>query len=100
MTALQLVEVRRADTDLECRTCNQPIRAGQRAALVLGTGWTHLRCLLTLTETQRRTADERALSTRCPSCDAKPGDTCRRPNGQPAPQPHRYRYTAAHPAAP
>ena len=48
MTALQLLEVRRADTGMQCRACPQPIRAGQRAALVLGRGQVHLRCLLTL----------------------------------------------------
>ena len=41
-----IVSVERAQHELECRQCRRPIRAGQRAVLVLGTGQVHLRCLL------------------------------------------------------
>ena len=35
------------------------------------------------------------LVTRCPSCEAAPGESCRRPDGTPAPESHRRRLRAA-----
>lgn len=40
-------------------------------------------------------AETRARTAECPSCHARPGDVCHRPNGRPAPESHRYRYRAA-----
>jgi hypothetical protein len=34
------------DDTTTCRRCGQPIERGRRAALVLGAGLVHLRCLL------------------------------------------------------
>lgn len=44
--AAEVVSVKRAEREMECRRCPRPIRPGQRAVLVLGTGQVHLRCLL------------------------------------------------------
>ena len=47
MTAAgQLVSVRRVTDDTDCRRCGSTIERGQRAALVLGAGLVHVRCLL------------------------------------------------------
>jgi hypothetical protein len=61
MTAGQLLEVRRADTELECRACPEPIRVGQGAALILGRGRVHIKCLLILATdaSERRNADDK-----------------------------------------
>ena len=46
VTAANVVEVNLARHETGCRKCARPIRSGQRAVLVLGTGQVHLRCLL------------------------------------------------------
>jgi hypothetical protein len=43
-----IVEVKMVDEQTDCRRCHTPIHVGRRAALVLGTGTVHLRCLLGL----------------------------------------------------
>ena len=40
-------------------------------------------------------AETRVRKAECPSCSAKPGDVCHRPNGRPAPESHRSRYRTA-----
>jgi hypothetical protein len=46
VTAGPIIAVLPADDDMPCRRCGLTIERGQRAALVLGTGQLHLRCLL------------------------------------------------------
>ena len=64
---VNVVEVKLVRTTLDCRRCSVPIRAGQRAALVLGAGQVHLRCLLDghaadTVSSQRNTPDQSALA--------------------------------------
>jgi hypothetical protein len=47
VTAAAIVSVERVTDDTTtCRRCEHPIQRGQRAALVLGAGRIHIRCLL------------------------------------------------------
>ena len=69
-----IVSVERAQHELECRQCRRPIRAGQRAVLVLGTGQVHLRCLLaqrTLgAADQTAQGDDQTAHDQTPAADA------------------------------
>jgi hypothetical protein len=42
-----------------------------------------------------RVTEKQALSVRCPTCGAKPGEKCELSTGQPRTEPHRDRRLAA-----